>query len=234
MLQNGDVSQRIAVDGDEVSELTFLDGAYGILPRYKIRRRGGSGANRLDRWEAELHQRGQFQCVFTLLVVSGGIETAGNSDMRRACVGDVRPQRLHGGPHHSALRWRSGFVNARDRGGGGDEKDTLGCHKRKSLFVDFRAMFDGVDSGFDRIARAFAGGRVGGDAMPTLMRLLDNSSHFIPGQRLVEMRFGIRGADIKKIRVDLDQVGAVVHLLADGPASLVSPSDELRAPRKIM
>ena len=52
ILQDNDIDKRISVDGDQVGELAWFDGANAILPTHQVGSVDGSGTNGLKRRQA--------------------------------------------------------------------------------------------------------------------------------------------------------------------------------------
>lgn len=71
------------------------------------------------------------------------------------------------------------------------------------------AVLDGIDPGRESVEDAFGSGGVGGDFALELVRFLDDDAHFFDGER-----------GRPPIRINLDEVGAVADLFADGDAPL--------------
>ena len=104
----------------------------------------------------------------------------------------------------------------------GNQEGALRFHQLQIGAVDAVAVFDGIDSGGDGVLDAFSGGGMGGDFESLLMGFFDDDVDFVDGEgRMVP------------VSIDLDEVGAVADLFADGAAGLFDAADHLCAGGKI-
>ena len=94
-------------------------------------------------------------------------------------------------------------------------------HHRDRVVVDQEAVLDAVDTGRDRVLDRVGAVRVRGDAQPAPVRLVDDRAQLLI--RIMLRARWSRQRHHPARAADLDQLGAVLDLVAHRLADLVDP-----------
>ena len=135
------------------------------------------------------------------------------------------------------LRWRASSRSRRsgirrivlsaletriDHANGGDKENSFGFHHLEDFAIGAMAVLDGIDSGGHGVLDALRSGRVGGDFEALFMGFLHDDANLIDGER-----------GVLPVRIDFDQVGAILNLFTDGTSGFLDAAHHLRAGGKI-
>ena len=220
LAKKGDVGEGVALDGDEVGEFAGFDGADAILPGEEFGGGGGGGADGFKRGQAALGERDQFFGIFALVVYAACVVAAGDFYAEgfgclHLVVSPVQKVIVAFAPIAGELRRAPGIGGVNDADGR-HKKDTFFLHEFDVFAVGGMAVFDGVHAGGEGVEDAFGRGGVSGDFAVELVGFFDDDAHLFDGKSWS-----------CPVGIDLDEIGAVADLFANGAASILCTANHL-------
>src|SRR4051794_12545952 len=181
MLEQSDIAKRVAVHGDHVAVASRLDHADVVAPQSLGGARSG-GADRLDRRHAPLHHLGELPAVLPVRIDSG-VGAEDHLHPRADCPAESLALLAADHP----LLVEALLLGAVRGTGREDVVVVVDVHVEPGAVLlgqlDGRVageacMFDGVDSGEDRIVDPLIAVRMRRDLHPEHMRLVGDRLHF--------------------------------------------------------
>ncbi len=215
VLEDLDVLERVAVDGDDVGPLAGLDGAGAVGPCHEVGGVDGAGLDGCKWRHAELvHVDVEFVRV-EAVGIDGSVGAKGDFyaglDRFRGVLffdgADILHLLLVEGREVAVL------LHPVDEVSGGDEVGALLFHESDVFVVDVGAVFDGVNACFGGEEDALCAVGVRGDLAAEAVCVGDDGLHLFEGV-LAGLRVVALGEDAA-CGSDLDEVGAVLDVFAD-------------------
>src|SRR5258706_12593581 len=183
-----DVAHRVARHGDDVGELSGLDGAQAIGQAHHGGAVQGGGADRLQRRHAAFHHVLEFLRV---VAVRGPALVGAERDLHASAIRareraqDLRADRLGLGPHYIGEEARRLGLLADEppRGDRGDVPGAVLLHEGHGFLVHVGAVLDRGHARADRALHAFDAMRVARDSEAVVARGGDDRGELLVDQQ---------------------------------------------------
>ncbi len=224
-----DVFERVAGDGDDVSEFAGFERADFVGEAEEFGVDGGAGAEGIDGLHAEINHLVKF---FGVAAVRVDARVSAETDFYA-----LRERPLEGGMDGSgggmgfcsdggrnvdaAVKFFLKALNGHKRG---DVIGALLLHQVESFVIEEAAMFDGIDAGANGALGGFGAVSVGGGFQAERMCFVDDGVEFFLGELRGVNSIG--GRENTAGSAHLDHVGSVLVVEADGVASLFGTVDD--------
>ena len=223
VFENFDVLERIVVNGDEVGEVTRTQFADVSGPADEIGGADGSSLDGLRGAHAVLHHVVELLRVVAVRV-NAGVRAEGHLDAGLEGFAEVITLGLAESAFLGGELFRDAEVPgfAENVGVVVDVHDEVGAvllGEADAFIVDKRGVLDGIDTGFDRPFDALCAVGVGGDLAASLVGGIGRHLKF--GERVLRRAGLVALREDAARSEDLDDVDAVLDLLADGLLDLL-------------